>query len=112
MSGYRFSKYTPPPDKEGSDFEKLLKIFMQLVLITSGDIAEALQWLTEVDRQYKLTSADYGIGDFIDDLKKNGYITEDGPKGEFKLKARSEQRLRQSALEEIFGKLKKSKSGE
>jgi Ca-activated chloride channel homolog len=112
MLGYRFSKFNPLPEKGKSDFEKLLKIFMQLVLITSGNVAEALQWLTEVDRQYKLTSPDYGIGDFIEDLKRNGYITEEGPKGEFKLKPKSEQDLRQSALEEIFGKLKKSKSGE
>jgi uncharacterized protein with von Willebrand factor type A (vWA) domain len=66
----------------------------------------------EVDRQYGLTNDKYGIGDFIEDLKKKGYITEEGPKGEFKLNAKSEQRLRQSALEEIFGKLKKTKSGE
>lgn len=112
MLGYRFSKYTPPPDKERNDFEKLLKIFMQLVLITSGDVAEALQWLTEIDRQYKLTNPDYGIGDFIEDLKRNGYITEEGQRGAFKLKAKSEQKLRQSALEEIFGRLKKSKSGD
>jgi len=112
MSGYRFSKYTPPPEKASSDFEKLLKVFMQLILITSGNVAEALQWLTEVDRQYKLTDGQYGMGDFIEDLKKNGYITEEGPKGEFRLNAKSEQNLRQSALEEIFGKLKKSKSGE
>src|SRR5687768_16719363 len=112
MSGYRFSKFNPPPDKDSSDFEKLLKVFMQLILITSGNVAEALQWLTEVDRQYKLTKGDYGMGDFIEDLKKNGYITDEGPKGEFKLKAKSEQNLRQSALEEIFGKLKKTRSGE
>ena len=112
MLGYRFSNYTPPPDKAKSDFEKLLKIFMQLILITSGNVSEALQWLTEVDRQYGLTNEKYGIGDFIEDLKRNGYITEEGPKGEFKLKAKSEQSLRQSALEEIFGKLKKTKSGE
>ena len=85
---------------------------MQLILITSGNVAEALQWMTEVDRQYKLTNDKYGMGDFIDDLKKKGYISEDGPKGEFKLKAKSEQNLRQSALEEIFGKLKKSRGGE
>jgi Ca-activated chloride channel homolog len=112
MLGYRFSHYAPPPDKAGSDFEKLLKVFMQLILITSGNVAEALQWLTEVDRQYGLTNDKYGIGDFIEDLKRNGYITEEGSKGEFKLKAKSEQSLRQSALEEIFGKLKKTKSGE
>ncbi|MCB0487272.1 MAG: VWA domain-containing protein [Cyclobacteriaceae bacterium] len=112
MLGYRFSKYTPPPENDKSDFEKLLKIFMQLVLITSGNVSEALQWLTEVDRQYGLTNDNYGMGDFIDDLKKKGYISEDGPNGDFKLNAKTEQSLRKSALEEIFGKLKKSKGGE
>ncbi|MFN8691950.1 MAG: hypothetical protein ACK5XL_18315, partial [Cyclobacteriaceae bacterium] len=112
MLGHRFAHYTPPAQSEKSDFERLLKIFMQLVLITSGNVGEALQWLTEVDRQYGLTNDKYGMGDFIEDLKKNGYITEDGPRGEYRLNARSEQSLRQSALEEIFGKLKKTKSGE
>lgn len=112
MPGYRFTKYTPPPDQAGSDFDKLLKIFLQLVLITSGDVAEALQWMTELDRQHKITNPGYGIGDFIEDLKRNGYITDEGPRGELRLKARSEQNLRQSALEEIFGKLKKTRSGD
>jgi len=112
MLGYRFSKHSPDEGKPQSDFDKLLKIFMQLVLMTAGNVAEALQWLTEVDRQYGLTSDTYGMGDFIDDLKQKGYITEEGPTGEFKLNAKSEQNLRQSALEEIFGKLKKTKQGE
>lgn len=112
MPGYRFTRYAPPPDEQKSDFDKLLKIFMQLVLMSSGDVAEALQWLTEVDRQYGLTSDNYGIGDFIEDLKRKGYITDGGPNGGFNLNAKSEQSLRQSALEEIFGRLKKSKQGE
>src|SRR6187402_761764 len=112
MLGYRFSNYTPPPSGSKSDFEKLLKIFMQLILITSGNVSEALQWLTGVDRQYKLTNDQYGMGDFIEDLKKNGYISDKGPDGEFTLNAKGEQNLRKSALEEIFGKLKKSKTGE
>jgi uncharacterized protein with von Willebrand factor type A (vWA) domain len=82
------------------------------VLITAGNVGEALQWLTEVDKQYGLSNDQYGIGDFIEDLKKNGYISDAGPDGEFKLKAKGEQNLRQSALEEIFGKLKKSKGGD
>jgi len=92
--------------------EKLVTIFMQLILITAGNVAETLQWFTEIDRQYGLSNPNYGMGDFIDDLKSKGYITDEGPKGEFKLNAKSEQNLRQSALEEIFGKLKKSKRGE
>jgi uncharacterized protein with von Willebrand factor type A (vWA) domain len=85
---------------------------MQLVLITAGNVAEALEWLTELDKQYGLTNEKFGIGDFIEQLKRDGYVTDAGPKGEIKLKARSEQKLRQSALEEIFGRLKKSKGGE
>src|SRR5688500_18994583 len=112
MLGFRFSKFSPGEEKAQSDFDKLLKIFMQLVLITAGDVREALEWLTEVDRQHKISTPQYGIGDFIEDLKSKGYITDEGPKGEFKLNARSEQQLRQSALEEIFGKLKKTRSGE
>jgi uncharacterized protein with von Willebrand factor type A (vWA) domain len=112
MLGYRFSQYVPPPESKQSDFDRLLKVFMQLVLITSGNLGEAQQWLTDVDKQYKLTSDKYGIGDFIEDLKKKGYIDEKGPNGELVLKARGEQNLRKSALEEIFGKLKKSKGGE
>jgi Ca-activated chloride channel family protein len=112
MLGHRFSKFVPHPEGEKSDFDRLLKIFMQLILITSGNVGEALQWLTEVDRQHKLTNDQYGIGDFIEDLRKKGYITDEGPSGEFTLNPKTEPRLRQSALEEIFGKLKKSKGGE
>ncbi len=112
MLGYRFSRFRPQPQPGASDFDRLLKMFMNLVLITSGNVSEALQWMTEIDRQHKITSPGYGIGDFIEDLKKKGYITEEGPRGEFKLKARAEQNLRQSALEEIFGRLKKTRTGE
>ena len=112
MLGYRFSKFTPQKNKEKSDFDRLLKVFMQLVLITSGDVGEALQWLTEVDRQHQLTNPEYGIGDFIEDLKRKGYLTENPATGQIKLNARSELLLRQSALEEIFGKLKRSRQGE
>ncbi|MEP5613657.1 MAG: VWA domain-containing protein, partial [Cyclobacteriaceae bacterium] len=54
---------------------------------------------------------EYGIGDFIDDLKNKGYVTDQNEKGEFKITAKSEQQMRKSALEEIFGKLKKSGRG-
>ncbi|MFM7853853.1 MAG: vWA domain-containing protein [Flammeovirgaceae bacterium] len=112
MLGHRFSKYVPPSELQKTDFDRLLKVFMQLVLITAGNVSEALQWLTEVDKQYGLTNENYGIGDFIEDLKRNGYITDEDPKGKFKLKAKAEQKLREQALEEIFGKLKRTKSGD
>ncbi|MEM8895946.1 MAG: VWA domain-containing protein [Bacteroidota bacterium] len=112
MRGYRFTKFVPGKDKEKSTFENLLDIFQQLVVITSGDVSEALSWLTNLDKQYNITNPQYGIGDFIEDLKSKGYITDDNQTGEIKLTAKSEQNIRKSALEEIFGKLKKSNRGQ
>jgi Ca-activated chloride channel family protein len=111
MKGFRFAKYIPPKKALNSNFEQLNNIFQQLILMTSGDVAQALSWLTDLDNQHGLTDENYGIGDFIKDLKDKGYIKEDPVKGTLKLTARSEQEIRKSALEEIFGKLKKTKKG-
>jgi len=111
MIGYRFTEFIPDKSKEKSTFDNLLNIFMQLITITSGDVSEALNWLTNLDKQYNLTNSDYGIGDFIDELKAKGYISDDNKDGKIKVTAKSEQQIRKSALEEIFGKLKKSGKG-
>src|ERR671926_1632519 len=103
MRGFHFSKFDP--NEQGkSKFEQLLDLFMQLLTYTSGDVAEAMQWMNQLDKQYQLTNDEYGMGDFIDELKQKGYLTEDNESGEFNITARTEQSIRQSALEEIFGK--------
>jgi uncharacterized protein with von Willebrand factor type A (vWA) domain len=79
--------------------------------MTSGDVAEALSWLTSLDKQYGLTDDNYGIGDFIQELKDKGYIEEERQKGTLSLTAKTEQDIRKNALEEIFGKLKKTRKG-
>ncbi|MEM7110103.1 MAG: hypothetical protein AAF519_17880, partial [Bacteroidota bacterium] len=112
MLGHRFTDYIPTIAKNKSDFDRLLDIFLQLLTITSGDVSEALNWLNNVDRQYNLTSDDYGMGDFIEELKDKGYISDKTPDGSFEVTAKSEQKIRSGALEEIFGKLKKSKKGD
>jgi len=111
MIGYRFTQFIPEKDPEQSAFDNLLNIFLQLTVITSGDVNEALSWLTNLDKQYNISTSDYGIGDFIEDLKDKGYIDDKNEKGELKITDRSEGEIRKSALEEIFGKLKKSGKG-
>lgn len=111
MIGLRFTKYSEQTDLSGSDFERLLKIFLQLLTITSGNVSEALNWMSEVDRKYRLTDEDYGIGNFIEDLKKNNYIEENENNLLFKPTAKTERAIRKQSLEEIFGKLKKSGRG-
>lgn len=111
MRSFQFSRFNPN-DNQKSPFEKLLDVFMQLITYTSGDAGEALSWLTELDKQYDLTSKDYGIGDFIEDLKEKGYLDDKNPQREIKITPKTERGIRRRSLEEIFGKLKKSKQGQ
>lgn len=111
MIGHRFSAYISPQDSK-KGFESLLKLFLQLLIATSGNVGEALRWLTNLDKQYKFTSPDYGIGNFIEDLKEKGFIEENPERaGTWQITAKSEMTIRREALEEIFGKLKKTKQG-
>lgn len=111
--GLRFEKYEA---KEVSPFEKLFDIFKELITYTSGDFDEAFEWLQQLDREYKLTTPEYTLDDFLEDLKKKGYLREefenpkDG-KGKLKITSKTEQAIRKNALNQIFGKLKKSRLG-
>lgn len=109
MIGYRFTKYTPA-QSDKSDFERLKDIFMELMVYTNGDVDEALSWMNQLDREYGITNDEYGMGDFIDDLRKQGFIKDDEDGG-MALTAKSERTIRQNSLDEIFGKLRKSKRG-
>ena len=111
MTGYKFTEFIP--DNEGkSTFDKLLDLFMQILVYTSGDVNEAFSWLNMLDREHNLTDDEYGMGDFIQDLKDKGYIDDDESGGAtYILTPKSEQSIRRRSLEEIFGKLKKSKPG-
>src|SRR5437667_6494506 len=111
MRGHRFIKFDPSAEGK-TRFEQLLDMFLQLLTYTSGDVAEAMQWMNELDKQYQLTDDEYGMGDFIDELKEKGYITDDNQKGEIKITPKTEQGIRKKSLEEIFGKLKKTKHGD
>ncbi|CAA9539192.1 MAG: FIG024850: short form Mg-chelase associated protein with vWA domain [uncultured Segetibacter sp.] len=110
MLGHRFTKFDPNADGK-TKFEQMLSLFLQLLTYTNGDVSEALQWLNQLDNQYGLTSDEYGMGDFLDELKEKGYIDENPVNGTISITAKTEQGIRKSSLEEIFGKLKKSKQG-
>lgn len=126
-NGFRFTTYEAP---EQTPFEKLFDIFQELITHTSGDFDEAIDWLRELDKEYELTDEDYTIDDFIEELKAKGYIREefedgggtpsegeegedgDGPgEGKISITAKLERLIRQRALDQIFGKLKRQGAG-
>lgn len=110
-SGYTFTPYTAP---EQEPFDKIFDVFKELIVHTAGDFDEAMDWLKELDREYGLTTPDYGIDEFIEDLRKRGYIRSEektGPGGTA-LTGKLERLIRQTALEQIFGDLRKSGTGQ
>ncbi len=111
--GFLFKKFKPPFQ---TPFEKLFEIFKELITHTSGDFDEAIDWLRELDKEYNLTNEDYTINDFIEDLLKKSYIKMKNPndgsgKNKTELTAKTEKLLREHALKQIFGKLKRSGNG-
>src|SRR6516164_7336518 len=111
MIGHRFVQYDPNAQGK-TRFEQMLDLFMQLLTYTNGDVAEALQWMNQLDKEYKLTDEEYGMGDFIEELKEKGYIDENRQTGSIAITPKTEQGIRKRSLEEIFGKLKKTKQGD
>jgi uncharacterized protein with von Willebrand factor type A (vWA) domain len=111
-SGYVFTPYQAP---EQSDFERLFEIFSELIVHTSGDVDEALEWLEVLDKEYGLTNENYTMQDFIEDLKKKGYLREeilpDG-QGQLSVTAKTERILRKNAMEQIFGNIRKNGRGQ
>ena len=111
-TGLSFTKHQK---KVQTPFERLFEIFKELITHTSGDFDEAIDWLRELDKEYKLTDEDYTIDDFIEDLLKKSYIKQNNQKGGngegLSLTPKTEKLLREHALKQIFGKLKKSKTG-
>lgn len=109
-SGFVFTSFK----KEQVDpFDRLFEIFTEVITHTSGDFDEAIDWLRQLDEEYELTDEYYTIDDFIEDLRRKGYIREEfeGDVGSTKITAKTEQAIRKQALDRIFGNLRKSGAG-
>lgn len=109
MLGFRFSEYSPSPDTR-TPFERLLEIFLELIVHASGDVEETFRWMEILDKEHNITTEDYTLADFRRDLEKSGYLEGGGSGGG--LSAKTEKIIRKRALEQIFGHLKRGGAGQ
>jgi Ca-activated chloride channel family protein len=112
MIGWRFLEQDE--NKEQDVFSRLFRLFKELLTHTSGDVQEAISWLTELDRKYGLTTKDYGIADFLDKLMDKGFLRRNAASSDpslYQPTAKMEVALRRQALDDIFDQLKKSGHG-
>jgi len=113
MNGFQFHRFTPEADKR-TPFDRLLPVFLEILNYTNGDPKDALEWMEEIDKQNHLFPENYTRDDFEQELKRRGYLREVYVKGKggLSITAKSEQSIRQRALEQLFGKMKKTNQGQ
>lgn len=97
-----------------SPFDTLWDLFRELITIAGGDVSQTLRWMNQLDQEHNITGQFedvYGIGDFIDELKEQGYIRFDDEQTLMVPTAKTDRSIRQKALDEIFSQLKKGGDG-
>jgi uncharacterized protein with von Willebrand factor type A (vWA) domain len=106
---FRYTKWTPDSKTDEQRLESLVSLFSYLLLQTSGDVQEAMEWLRQLAEEHGIFDKDLSMEDLIQKLKEMGIIEEvDGAPA---LTTRGVQRIRQDALREIFTSLRKGGVG-
>ncbi len=106
---YRYSKWTDESLTDEQRLESLTSLFSYLLLQTSGDVEEAMEWLRQLAEEHGIFDESLSMDDLIARLKEKGIIEEvnNAPV----LTTKGVQRIRQDALREIFTSLRKGGIG-
>ena len=106
-----YSKWIPNESETAEDhIKKLLELFNQLLLQTSGDVNESLEWMQYLQEQYNIFGPDMTLDMFKDLLKERGLI-EENENAMLKPTNKAVQNIRRDALLEMFKSLKRAPSG-
>lgn len=113
---FRYREFRDDRSRE-QRLEDLTRLFNYLLMKTSGDVDEALDWIDQLDRQHGIFGDEITLEEFIEELKRQGLIADDrdNPEGEgagYSLTPSGRRRIRTDALEEIFSSLKNSTLGD
>ena len=105
----RYSQWNEFSQTAEQQLEQLASLFSYLVVKTSGDVEQALEWLKEIAERHGIFSEGMTFEDLLEKLKELGVIEE--VNGINQLTTRGVQKIRQDALKHIFSDLKKAPGG-
>lgn len=106
---FRYSKWTPESMTDEQRLQNITSLFSYLLLQTSGDVEEALEWLRQLAQEYGIFDETLTIDDLINKMKEMGIIED--AKDVLLLTTKGIQQIRQDALREIFTSLRKGSVG-
>ncbi|HTX19645.1 MAG TPA: VWA domain-containing protein [Bacteroidota bacterium] len=106
---FLYTKWTPQSQTDEQRLQSLMQLFSHLLVQTSGDVEEAMEWLRQLAEEYGIFDENLSMEDLIQKLKEMGIIEE--VNNTPVLTTRGVQKIRQDALKEIFTSLKKTPMG-
>lgn len=106
---FQYSQWREDSATDEQRMQQMISLFSYLVVQTSGDVNEALEWLKQLAEEYGLFDENLTLDELIDKLREHGLI-EDTPSG-VGLTDAGIKRIRQDALREVFTSLKKTGEG-
>ncbi len=106
---FLYSRWTPQSQTDEQRLQALMSLFSHLLVQTSGDVEEAMEWLRQLAEEHGIFDENLSMEDLVKKLREMGIIEEvnDRPV----LTTKGVQKIRQDALREIFTSLKKSTLG-
>ncbi len=106
---YQYSQWTPTSQTDEQRLQQMVSLFSYLLVQTSGDVEEAMEWLKQLAQEYGLFDENLSMDELVKKLKEMGII-EDTEQG-VQVTQRGIQRIRQDALREVFTSLKRAPIG-
>ncbi len=106
---FLYTKWTPQSQTDEQRLQSLMQLFSHLLVQTSGDVEEAMEWLRQLAEEYGIFDENLSMEDLIQKLKEMGIIEE--VNNTPTLTTKGVQKIRQDALKEIFSSLKKTPMG-
>ena len=106
---FLYTKWTPESKTDEQRLQSLMQLFSHLLVQTSGDVEEAMEWLRQLAEEYGIFDENLSMEDLVQKLKEMGIIEE--VNNTPVLTTKGVQKIRQDALREIFSSLKKTPMG-
>jgi Ca-activated chloride channel family protein len=71
---FLYSRWRPDSATDEQKLEQMISLFSYLVVQTSGDVQEALEWLKQLAEEYGLFDENMTMDDVLDKLREKGII--------------------------------------
>src|SRR5450759_4540652 len=73
---FLYTKWTPQSQTDEQRLQSLMQLFSHLLVQTSGDVEEAMEWLRQLAEEYGIFDENLSMEDLFAKLKEMGIIEE------------------------------------